>query len=106
VNTDEWSGYNRVGARHDRVHRTVDQSGPKSTWAIDANGDGLRDVHCDTMEGLWSGLRNFRRRFRGVSKWRLSQYVVIFQWGHNLKCVTDKFMRVLLGIFPSADLPS
>jgi hypothetical protein len=24
VNTDEWSGYSRVGKRHGRVHRTVD----------------------------------------------------------------------------------
>ena len=38
VNTDEWNGYNRVGRRHGRVHRTVDHSGPRWTWAIDADG--------------------------------------------------------------------
>jgi len=69
VNTDEWSGYNRVGGRHGRVHRTVDHSGPKSTWAIDQDGDGVREVHCNTQEGLWTGVRTLLRPFRGVSKW-------------------------------------
>ena len=26
-------------------------------------------VHCNTMGGEWTGLRNFLRPFRGVSKW-------------------------------------
>jgi hypothetical protein len=54
VDTDEWSGNNRVGKRHDGVHRTVDHSGPKSTWALDADGDGVREIHCSTQEGLWN----------------------------------------------------
>src|SRR5512135_1961540 len=106
VNTDEWNGYNRVGGRHGRVHRTVDHSGPKCTWAIDADGDGVREVHCNTQEGLWTGLRNFLRPFRGVSQWYLEQYVAIFQWGHNLKHVTDEFLRTLLGRPPSTNLAS
>jgi hypothetical protein len=73
VNTDEWSGSNRVGTRQGRAHRTVDHSGPKDTWAIDADGDGVREVHCNTLEGLWTGVRNFLRPFRGVSKWFLAQ---------------------------------
>jgi transposase-like protein len=106
VNTDEWNGYNRVGGRHDRGHRSVDHSGPKSTWAVDADGDGIREVHCNTQEGLWTGLRNFLRPFRGVSKWYLAQYVAMFQWGHNLKRVTDEFLRILLGRLPSTGLAS
>src|SRR4029079_9179749 len=39
VNTDEWKGYSRIGTRHRRVHRTVDHSGPKGTWALDLDGD-------------------------------------------------------------------
>jgi hypothetical protein len=81
VNTDEWCGYNRFGGRHDRVHVTADHSGPGSNWAIDADGDGVREVHCDTMEGTWIGLRNFLRPFRGGSKWCVSQYVAMFQGG-------------------------
>jgi transposase-like protein len=98
VNTDEWCGYNRVGGRHERIHVTVDHSGARSTCAIDADGDGVREVHCDTMEGIWTGLRNFLRPFRGVSKWYMSQYVAIFEWGHNIKGVTDDFLRNMLGI--------
>jgi transposase len=106
VNTDEWSGYNRIGKRQGRVHRTVDHSGPKSTWAIDLDGDGVREVHCNTLEGLWTGVRNFLRPFRGVSKWFLAQYVAVFQWGYNLKEVTDEFLSVLLGISSSTSFPS
>ena len=51
-------------------------------------------------------MRNFLRPFRGVSKWFLAQYVAVFQWGYNLKEVTDEFMRVLLNVSPSTDLPS
>jgi transposase-like protein len=106
VNTDEWRGYSRVDGRHDRVHVTVDHSGPKGTWAIDADGDGVREVHCDTMEGLWTGLRNFLRPFRGVSKWCESQYVAMFEWGHNIKEVTDEFLAVMLGISPYTEFAS
>ncbi len=101
VNTDEWKGYSRVGKRHGRVHRTVDHSGPRSTWAVDRDGDGVREVHCNTQEGLWTGVRNLLRPFRGVSKWYEAQYLAVIQWGHNLKEVSDEFLRVLLGIAPS-----
>lgn len=106
VNTDEWVGYGRVGGHHGRVHVTVDHSGPKSTYAIDADGDGVREVHCNTMEGTWTGLRNFLRPFRGVSKWCLSQYVAIFEWGHNIKEVTDEFLGVMIGIRPHTEFAS
>jgi transposase len=105
VHTDEWKGYNGL-PRMKRGHQTVDHSGPKSSWARDDDGDGVREVHCNTMEGLWTGLRNFLRPFRGVSKWYLAQYEAIFQWGHNIKSVTDEFLRILLGILPSTSLAS
>jgi len=101
VNTDEWNGYKGVGRRHGRVHRTVDHAGPKSRYAVDADGDGVREVHCNTMEGLWAGARTFLRPFRGVSKWYEDQYVAVIQWGHNLKRVSDDFLRALLGISPN-----
>ena len=98
VNTDEWAGYSRVGGRHGRVHARVDHSGPRSTWAIDADGDGVREVHVNTQEGLWPGLRNLLRTFRGVSKKYLYQYVAIFEWGYNIKRVTPQFIRAVLGL--------
>jgi hypothetical protein len=106
VNTDAWVGYNRAGGRHGRIHVSVDHSGPKSTWAIDADGDGVREVHCDTMEGTWTGPRDFPRPFRGVSKWCASQYVAMFEWGHNIKEATDEFLRFMLGIGPHTELAS
>jgi transposase len=106
VNTDEWNGSNRVGKRPGRVHRTVDHSGPRCPWAIDADGNGVRGAPCNTLEGLWNGVRNSLRPFRGVSKWFLAQYVAVFQWGFNLKSVTGEFMRVLFGIPPSTCFPS
>jgi hypothetical protein len=99
--TDEWRGYGRVGGRHGRAHRTVDHSGPKGSWAPDLDGNGVREVHGDTQEGLWTGLGNFLRPSRGVSKWYLAQYVAVFQWGHNIRRVTDESLWALLGTRPS-----
>ncbi len=96
----------RVGGHHDRIHVTVDHSGPKSTDAIDADGDGVREVHCDTLEGIWTGLRNLLRPFRGVSKWCLSQYVAMFRWGHNIKEVSDELIQVMMGIGPQTGFAS
>ena len=73
VNTDERKGYSRVGQRYGRVHRAVDHSGPKSTSALDLDGDGVGEVHCNAQEGLWTGLRVFQGRFRAVSEWYLGQ---------------------------------
>lgn len=101
VNTDEWRGYNGL-PEMGRLHKTVDHSGPKSTWARD--DDRVREVHCNTQEGLWTQVRNFLRRFYGVSKWYLAQYLVVFQWGFAINSVTDEFLRVLLGIPPGTRL--
>jgi hypothetical protein len=105
VNADEWKGYNGL-PRMKRGRATVDHSGPKSTWARDDDGDGVREVHCNTQEGLWTGVRNLLRPFRGVSKWYLEQYQAVFQWGHNIKRVNDEFLRILLGFLPSTSLAS
>ena len=85
---------------------TVDHSGPRSTYAIDADGDGLREVHCNTMEGIWTGLRNFLRPFRGVSKVYLDQYVAMFEWGYNVKRVTVAFVQALLGVRSATICPT
>lgn len=79
------------------------RSGPGRSTRM---ANGVREVHCNTMEGLWTGVRNFLRPFRGVSKWFLAQYVAVFQCGYNLKEVTNEFMRVLMGISPGTSFPS
>src|SRR5262249_30059194 len=97
VNTDEWAAYGRLPDL-DRGHATVGHTPGQREWARDDDGDGIREVHNNTMEGTWTGLRNFLRPFRGVSKHYLGQYVAVFQWAHNLKKVTTGFIRTLLGL--------
>jgi transposase-like protein len=94
VYTDEWSGYKPLRAAG-RGHATVNHHAGE--WARDDDGDGVREVHCNTLEGLWTGLRNFLRPFRGVNKKYLEQYVKMFEWSYNLKAIDDGFLRVLLG---------
>jgi transposase len=96
VNTDEWKGYNFV-AEAGRVHVTVCHAPGARVWAKDEDGDGIREVHVNTAEGFWTGLRNFLRPFRGVNKVYLQQYVAIHEWAHNLKKVTLDFLRLLCG---------
>ena len=103
VYTDEWGAYNHLSEMH-RGHATVCHADRE--WARDDDGDGVREVHDNTLEGIWTGLRNFLRTFRGVSKYYLAQYVAIFQWGYNIKTVTDEFLRVLLGASPFTRLAS
>ena len=55
------------------------------------------------MEGHWTGLRNFLRPFRGVSKWHLWGYVAVFQWAYMAKRVTPAFVQALFGKRPSTD---
>ena len=86
----------RAGRRHASVNHD------QGEWARDDDGDGVREVHINTLEGLWTGLRNFLRPFRGVNKVYLEQYVRMFEWSYNLKAVTDKFLRVLVGGRPAA----
>lgn len=54
-------------------------------------------MHVNTLEGIWTGLRNFLRSFRGVNKVYLEQYVIMFEWHFNLKAVNDDFLRILVG---------
>ena len=98
VSTDESSAYARL-AWDGYAHATVAHS--RKEWARDDDGDGVREVHCNTLEGLWTGLRTFVRPFRGVNKVYLEQYVKMFEWSYNIKAVNDDFLRVLLGGRPA-----
>ena len=94
VDTDDGNGYNPL-ARCGRGHATVNKN--QGEYARDDDGDGVREVHRNTLEGIWTGLRNYLRIFRGVSKHYLAQYVAVFLWSYNIKAVTDGFLRVLMG---------
>jgi transposase len=95
VNTDEWGGYNGLPGMG-RTRPTVCHADRE--WARDDDGDGVREVHVNTLEGLWTGLRNFLRLFWGVSKKYLYQYVALFEWGHNAKRATPEFLWAILGV--------
>jgi transposase-like protein len=97
VYTDEWSGYDHL-PELGRNHSTVCHTPGQREWARDDDGDGVREVHNNTMEGIWTGVRNFLRTFRGVNKEYLGQYIGIFEWGYKIKSVTLEFLRSLLGI--------
>ena len=89
-NTDEWLGY--IGLEYaQRIHRTVCHR--TKEWARDDDGDGIREVHTNTMEGIWTGLRNFLRTFRGVHKKYLDQYVAVFEWIFNRKSIDQYIVK-------------
>lgn len=91
--TDESHAYNQVSASG-RAHGTVNHS--KKEYARDDDGDGFCEVHCNTCEGIWTGLRNFLRPFRGVSKHYLKQYVAVFELSYNLKELPDLAFEIFL----------
>jgi transposase-like protein len=88
--TDEWQGYNRIN----RIHPTV-WHGEKE-WARDDDGDGLREVHTNTIEGLGTTARNFLRPFRGVHKKYLHHYLAMGEHEINLKRISPKFIAQLV----------
>src|SRR3954447_5963145 len=51
-NTNEWRSYARVPAPG-RGHATVNHGAGE--WVRDDDGDGVREVHCNTMERTWTG---------------------------------------------------
>ncbi|VTR97616.1 Uncharacterized protein OS=Candidatus Entotheonella sp. TSY1 GN=ETSY1_44935 PE=4 SV=1 [Gemmata massiliana] len=66
-------------------------------WTRD-DGDGIREVHDDTLEGLWAALRTFR----GISKHDLRPYVAIFRWAYNLKEAIPDALRIILRLTSDA----
>ena len=103
VNTDEWQGYDGLPAMG-RLRGVVCHAARE--WARDDDGDGIREVPVDTLEGLWTGLRSVLRPFRGVSQKYLRQYVVMVEWGHNVKRATPEFLRALLGVRSATSCPA
>ena len=88
--TDEWNGYGRVsglGIGHGTVRHGRDAQGRRE-WARDDDGDGVREVHCNTCEGAGAGLRTFLRMFRGVHKFYLAAYVATYETMTNAKRIT------------------
>jgi len=90
VYTDEYHSYNALK----RIRETVCHGA--NEWARDEDGDGWFETHTNSNEGLWTGLRNFLRPFRGVSKHFLHGYVAIHEFRVNLKAISPAFISALV----------
>ena len=88
--TDEYDSYNRL----QRIRHTVCHG--KNEWARDNDGDGIREVHVNSNEGGWTGLRNFLRLYRGVHKAYLSGYAAIHEMAVNHKRVSPAIVSALV----------
>src|SRR5919199_5357348 len=89
---DEWRAYEKVEREHQTVSHCVRE------WARDNDADGIREVHVNTIEGLWTTVRNFLRTFRGVHKKYLGGYVAMCEFAINLKRVTPAFISSLVAL--------
>ena len=82
VYSDEYRSYHGL----DLPHATVNHG--QYEWARDDDGDGVREVHCNTCEGTGAGLRTFLRPFHGVHKAYLHLYVATYEALVNAKRVS------------------
>jgi transposase-like protein len=62
-------------------HQSINHSGGQ--YALDLDGDGQCEVHCNTVECTWSWLRQMVRTYRGVSKVYLPLYLAQFEFLYN-----------------------
>ena len=105
VNTDEWRSYSWLD-RTAHPHPTSTHTPGHRVWSHDADGDGVREVNSNTIEGFWVGLRNFLRPFRGVSKHYLWNYVALYAWTHNFLKTSPFLVRSMVKLLPSTPVPS
>jgi len=82
VHTDEYNAYTRLQAWGYR-HKTVCHE--RGEYARDEDGDGVCEVHVNTMEGCWSLLRSWLRPHRGISQDKLPNYLGFFAFVHNAR---------------------
>jgi transposase-like protein len=82
IYTDEYDIYARL-PEWGYEHKTVCHS--RGEYARDDDGDGLHEVHVNTMEGFWSLLRSWLRPHRGISQEKLPLYLGFFQFVHNTR---------------------
>jgi transposase len=95
VFTDEYDIYARLerwGYRHQSVNHA------QGEYARDEDGDGLREVHVNTMEGFWSLLRSWLRPHRGISQEHLPLYLGFFEFVHNVRHRGKALLRSLLAL--------
>ena len=94
--TDENRSYFWLESEEEpRTRKAIDHS---TAWAEDRDGDGHREVHVNTIEGIWTSLRNRLRLFRGVHKDHLSGYVAMFELAFNHDRVGPEVLQCMCGV--------
>ena len=88
--TDEWLGYNHIIRKHSTVNHGEHE------WARDDDGDGIREVHINTAEGMWTDVRIFLGPFKGINKRFLSGYIAMAEFRRNLKRISPDFIVTLV----------
>lgn len=94
--TDEWRGYTAVEAKLKTNHATVKHGRADDgsrEWAREDDGDGIREVHCNSCEGAGTGLRTYLRAFRGVHKKHLAAYVATYETMTNAKRINSPIVQ-------------
>jgi transposase-like protein len=93
VYTDEHAGYDWV-ASTGRTHRQVNH---QEAYAVDQTGDGERTTHINTLESAWARFKTWLRRFHGVAKAYLGQYLAMFVQAENHDRMTAKLLQRMCG---------
>lgn len=78
------------------VHHTVCHG--HGEYARDDDGDGVHEVHVNTIEGVWSLLRSWLRPHRGVSQEKLPWYLGFFEFVHNARVRGKGLLKSLLAV--------
>ena len=92
VYTDEYESYATIERPHTMACHAARE------WARDADGDGIRQAHTNTCEGMWAALGTYLRVFRGLHKGYLSGYVALHEFRVNLKALSDLFVAALVTV--------
>jgi transposase-like protein len=95
VYTDEYDIYARL-AQWGYTHHTVCHAAGE--FARDDDGDGLCEVHVNTLEGFWSLLRSWLRPHRGISQEKLPLYLGFFEFVHNVRRRGKALLGSLIGL--------
>ena len=90
VYTDAWRGYSAL----DRCHAVIRHG--DGEWARYPDEDGFCEIHTNTIDGVWTTVRNFLRPFRGLHKKYLAGYIAICEFALNLKIITTMFISKLV----------
>lgn len=96
INTDEYAIYNRLN-EWGFGHVTVIHG--DGEFARNHDGDGINEVHVNTIEGVWSLLRSWLRPHRGISQRWLPLYLGFFQAMHNVRQRGQSLLGPLLKVF-------